>query len=100
MAFRFRRSFKIAPGIKLNVGSKGVGVSAGIRGARIGINRRGTYTSVGIPGTGISSLSYNKSKPSQGDMPQANPSKALGVLAVLFAIFVLIVAVLIVWIFA
>ena len=58
MALRFRKSFKIAPGIRLNVSKSGLGMSAGVRGARVGINSRGTYTSVGIPGTGISSMSY------------------------------------------
>lgn len=62
MAFRFRKSFKIAPGIRLNLSKKGIGMSAGVKGARVGINSKGTYTSVGIPGTGISSISYSKTK--------------------------------------
>jgi len=54
-SFRFRRSFKIAPGVRVNVGRRGVGVSAGVRGARVSVNSRGTKTtSVGIPGTGLS----------------------------------------------
>ncbi len=61
MAFRFRKSFKILPGLKLNVSKGGLGLSAGVRGARVGVNSRGTYTSVGIPGTGISAVSYNSS---------------------------------------
>ncbi|TAK57137.1 DUF4236 domain-containing protein [Patescibacteria group bacterium] len=62
MAFRFHKSFKIIPGIKLNIGKKGLGVSTGIKGARVGINSKGTYSSVAIPGTGISSLTYHKNK--------------------------------------
>jgi tetratricopeptide (TPR) repeat protein len=61
MALRFRKSIKIAPGIKLNVSKSGLGISAGVRGARVGVNSRGSYTSVGIPGTGISSMSYHSS---------------------------------------
>ena len=54
-SLRFRRSFKIAPGVRVNVGRRGVGVSAGVRGARVSVNSRGTKTtSVGIPGTGLS----------------------------------------------
>ena len=53
-SLRFRRSFKIAPGVRVNVGRRGVGVSAGVRGARVSVNSRGTKTtSVGIPGTGL-----------------------------------------------
>lgn len=55
MGFRFRKSFKVAPGVRVNLGSKSVGVSAGVRGARISTNTRtGTRATVGIPGTGVS----------------------------------------------
>lgn len=54
MSLRFRRSKQIAPGVRLNVGSKSVGVSAGKRGLHVGYNSRtGAYVSVGLPGTGI-----------------------------------------------
>lgn len=62
MGFRFRKSFKIAPGVRLNLSKSGIGMSAGVRGARIGMNSRGTYTSVGIPGTGISAMEYHGTK--------------------------------------
>lgn len=60
MGLRFRKSIKIAPGIKLNISTKGVGVSAGVKGAHVSINSRGRKTTtVGIPGTGLSwSSSY------------------------------------------
>lgn len=55
MGFRFRKSFKIAPGVKLNVNKKSVGISVGGKGARVSVNSKGKVTkSVGIPGTGIS----------------------------------------------
>lgn len=53
MSLRFRRTIKIAPGVRLNLSKSGVGVSVGVRGARLGVGPRGTYTSVGLPGTGI-----------------------------------------------
>lgn len=34
--FRFRKSFKLFPGVRLNLSKRGVGISAGIPGARIG----------------------------------------------------------------
>ena len=53
-SFRFRRSIKIAPGIRLNVNKRSIGVSAGVRGARASINSNGRSTrSIGIPGTGL-----------------------------------------------
>jgi len=55
MGFRFKRSIKIAPGVRLNVGKKSVGVSAGVRGARISTNTRtGTRATISAPGTGLS----------------------------------------------
>ena len=54
-SFRFRRSIKLGPGVRLNVGKTGIGVSAGVRGARRTFHSSGRQTSsVGIPGTGLS----------------------------------------------
>lgn len=55
MGLRFRKSIKIAPGVRLNIGKKSVGISAGVKGARVSVNSNGRVTkSVGIPGTGLS----------------------------------------------
>lgn len=54
MSLRFRKSIKLAPGIRMNLGSGGVSWSLGPRGASIGIGKRGTYLNAGIPGTGLS----------------------------------------------
>lgn len=60
MGFRFRKSFKIAPGVRVNVGKKSIGISAGVKGARVSVNSSGRKTTtVGIPGTG---LSYQKTE--------------------------------------
>lgn len=65
MGLRFRKSKTILPGVKLNIGKKGVGVSVGGKGMRYSVNTSGRKTStVGIPGTGIS---YSKSKYSKKD---------------------------------
>ena len=53
MSLRFRRSIRIAPGVHVNLGLHGAGLSVGPRGLHLGVNRRGMYTSAGIPGTGI-----------------------------------------------
>lgn len=55
MGLRFRKSIKILPGVKLNLGKKSAGVSVGTTGARYSVNSSGRKTStVGIPGTGLS----------------------------------------------
>ncbi len=54
MAFRFRNSIRIAPGIRLNLGKNGVSVSAGVKGATITAGSNGVYGNLGLPGTGLS----------------------------------------------
>lgn len=53
MGLRFRRSVKLAPGIRMNFSGSGVSWTLGPRGASIGIGKRGTYVNTGIPGTGL-----------------------------------------------
>lgn len=54
MAFRFRKSIKIAPGVRLNLSRSGVSTTLGGRGLSMNVSRRGTRVTAGIPGTGIS----------------------------------------------
>lgn len=54
MTLRFRRTLRIAPGLRLNLGKRGVSVSAGVRGAGVTLSRQGLYGNVGAPGTGLS----------------------------------------------
>ena len=55
MGVRFRKSLKIAPGVRLNVGTKSAGVSFGGKGLRYSVNSSGRRTAtVGIPGSGLS----------------------------------------------
>ena len=68
MGFRFRKSVKIAPGMRLNVGKKSASVSFGKKGARYTISSTGRRTSsIGIPGTGLyytkSHYANSKNKP-------------------------------------
>lgn len=53
MSLRFRKSFKLAPGIRMNLSGSGVSWTVGPRGASVGIGRRGAHLNSGIPGTGL-----------------------------------------------
>ncbi|RHP16478.1 DUF4236 domain-containing protein [Butyricicoccus sp. AF35-5AC] len=91
MGFRFRKSFKIAPGVRVNVGKKSVGISAGVKGARVSVNSSGRKTTtVGLPGTGLSysktekiggsktsirSSSSNNAQPIRPDLQPAQPQE-------------------------
>ena len=80
MGFRFRKSVKIAPGVRLNIGKKSVGISAGVKGARVSVNSNGRVTkSVGIPGTGLSYVTTSKigdSNQSDNEQPNGTPVSA------------------------
>ena len=54
MGFRFQRSVRIAPGLRLNLSKSGVSASLGRPGATVNIGRRGVEGSAGLPGTGLS----------------------------------------------
>jgi len=55
MPWRFRKSIKIAPGVRVNFGKRGMtSLSVGGRGGRTTFSRRGTHSTFGIPGTGLS----------------------------------------------
>jgi hypothetical protein len=60
MGWHFRRSIGFGP-VRVNVGKRGIGYSIGGRGFRTGIRSDGRrYTSVGLPGTGLSYRTVSK----------------------------------------
>jgi hypothetical protein len=64
VGLRFRKSFKIAPGVRLNFSNKSTGLSFGGKGLRSSINSSGRKTSsIGIPGTGLSYVTTKSGKP-------------------------------------
>ena len=55
MGLNFRKSINLGKGFKLNVGKKSVGISGGVKGARVSMNSSGRKTATfSIPGTGLS----------------------------------------------
>jgi hypothetical protein len=53
MGLRFRRSWGVLPGIRLNLGLKSGSVSFGPRGLHYTIGTRGSWVTVGLPGSGL-----------------------------------------------
>jgi hypothetical protein len=55
MGLRFRRSLKIAPGLRINLGLRGLtSLSVGGRGATLNLGKRGVKGTLSLPGTGLS----------------------------------------------
>lgn len=73
MALRFRKSFKIAPGVRINVSKSGVSTSVGGKGFTANLSKRGTRVTTSIPGTGLSSSKLYRSEKVQGAQAQAAP---------------------------
>src|SRR3954447_9156550 len=53
MGWRFRHSFKIIPGVRLNLSKSGLSCSIGGAPLTLNIGPRGVYGSASLPGTGI-----------------------------------------------
>lgn len=54
MPFRFRRSIKILPGVRWNVGTRGSSWSFGSRGFRTTVGGGKVHRTFSIPGSGLS----------------------------------------------
>lgn len=59
MGFNFRKSIKLGKNLRVNLSKSGVGLSAGVKGARVSVGPKGIRKTASIPGTGIS---YTKQK--------------------------------------
>lgn len=93
MGLKFRKSIKLAPGVKLNLTGKGISsVSLGKNGAKVNISKKGTRSTIGIPGSGLSYSSYTPRKkattPQQGQPLQGN--KTLGLINLVIIVVCLI----------
>ncbi len=89
MGFRFRKSIKLFPGVRINLSKSGVSTSVGVPGATVNFSDRGTRTTVGIPGTGMS-YSERVSGSNNGEPPGEPETQGSGtwLLWVIAAIFV------------
>lgn len=76
MGFNFRKSIKIAPGIKLNISKKGISsVSVGKNGARVNIGKKGVRSTVGIPGSGLSYSKFSSYNKNASALPNVESEK-------------------------
>lgn len=54
MGFNFRKSIKLGKNFRVNLSKSSVGLSAGVKGARVSVGPKGIRKTACIPGTGIS----------------------------------------------
>lgn len=65
MAIRLRKSFKVAPGVRVNVSKTGISTSIGGSGLTANVSKNGTRLTASVPRSGIS-ISKNYPHQSQG----------------------------------
>jgi hypothetical protein len=58
MPVRFRKSFTLFPGVKVNLSKGGMSITVGTKGMHLNFSKRGVRQTVGLPGSGISESSY------------------------------------------
>lgn len=62
--WNFRKSVKLAPGVRVTFSKRGASVSAGPKGYKVSVNSRGdVHRTVSIPGTGL----YKRERVAKGD---------------------------------
>ena len=66
MGFRIHKSFKLLPGIKINLSKSGPSLSVGNKGMTFNLSPKGSRTTVGLPGTGASYSSFSSHKNTSG----------------------------------
>lgn len=101
MALRFRRTIKIAPGVRINVTKTGVSARVGPRGAGVTVGTSGTTVSAGIPGAGlhVSEKVSSKRRRTKAAPPErpvtlpdaAEPASNVLAVAIVLAIFAAII---------
>lgn len=98
MGFSFRKSFRLGPA-RLNISKSGLGVSTGIKGARVGLGTRGPYLAGGWKG-----IYYRKNLGATGgdsDNASALSGKTvvLWLAILLFAVTLVVLVWLVMWMF-
>jgi hypothetical protein len=103
MGFRFRKSIRLFPGVRLNISKGGFSTSVGRPGATVNIGKRGVRGTVGLPGSGLSysemlvkrredtgGLAYEANTPSLASSPIKKLMffVVLGILGIVAVLFV------------
>ena len=76
MPTRFRKSFKILPGVRVNVSKGGISYTVGGKEYHLNFSKRGIRQTVCLPGSGLSNTSYIlKNEPKHGTESRAEESQ-------------------------
>ncbi len=102
MGLNFRKSINLGKGFKLNIGKKSVGISGGVKGARVSMNSSGRKTATfSLPGTGLSySVNLNNlfkgkssKKKSSDNKDDDNEGTTININLILVLIIIILIAI-------
>ena len=63
MGLRFRKSFRLMPGLRVNLSKSGPSLTVGGRGITTNYSKRGARSTIGVPGTGVSYSTKHSNRP-------------------------------------
>jgi hypothetical protein len=74
MGLRFKRSWSVVPGVRLNLGLRSGSISFGVRGLHYTIGTKGSQVTASLPGTGLSwvqkiKLPFRTAQPGRAGQP-------------------------------
>jgi hypothetical protein len=89
VGFGFRKSFKILPGVRVNVSKSGVSTSVGAGGFTQNFSKKGRRTTVNLPGMGLNYTTHAKRQSNNG---QNAAGSNFRLVALVIAVLVVVVA--------
>ena len=89
MSIRFRKRVRLFRGAWLNVSKTGVSTSVGGDGVTVNLGKRGTHTTLNVPGTGLRYTSTQARAPTQSTEVRRSGSAAR-VLAIVLWVFLIL----------
>ena len=95
MGFRFRRSLRLAPGLRINLSKSGGSVSVGRGGTTLNFSSRGTKATVALPGSGLGYSTMLKSGP--GTALPSDEGRSGGVGGFIVVVIFVLLALFAVW---
>ena len=91
MGWRFRKSIRILPGIRVNLSEKGMGHSIGVPGYRRGRTATGKkYSTVSIPGTGLYKTEFDDARRPQAPSPEPREPTKSNLATAIISVFLLL----------
>ncbi len=86
MGFRFRKSLKIAPGLRMNLSKSGTSFSIGRPGATLNVGGKTPRATIGIRGTGLSYSENLTSPPAANETDDGPPGLLTSLFGLLFSL--------------